>query len=40
VGDAAGLVDPFSGEGIRYAIKSGKLAAQAILADKPEHTPA
>jgi len=31
VGDAAGLVDPFSGEGIRFAIKSGRLAADAIL---------
>jgi geranylgeranyl reductase family protein len=31
VGDAAGLVDPFSGEGIRLAIKSGKIAADAIL---------
>lgn len=30
-GDAAGLVDPFSGEGIRFAIKSGRLAAEAIL---------
>lgn len=30
-GDAAGLVDPFSGEGIRYAVKSGRLAAEAIL---------
>jgi geranylgeranyl reductase family protein len=39
VGDAAGLVDPLSGEGIRYAIKSGKLAAQAILAGKPEQYP-
>ncbi len=39
VGDAAGLVDPFSGEGIRYAIKSGKLAAQAILAGKPGQYP-
>jgi geranylgeranyl reductase family protein len=28
VGDAAGLVDAFSGEGIRHAIASGKLAAQ------------
>jgi geranylgeranyl reductase family protein len=36
-GDAAGLVDPFSGEGIRYAVKSGKLAAQAILSGHPEH---
>ena len=31
VGDAAGLADPLSGEGIRFAIKSGKLAAEAIL---------
>ncbi len=31
VGDAAGLVDPFTGEGIRFAIKSGRLAAEAIL---------
>ncbi len=30
-GDAAGLVDPTSGEGIRYAIKSGRLAAEAVL---------
>jgi geranylgeranyl reductase family protein len=32
VGDAAGLVDPMNGEGIRFAIKSGQLAAEAILA--------
>ena len=30
-GDAAGLVDPFSGEGIRFAVKSGRWAAEAIL---------
>jgi geranylgeranyl reductase family protein len=36
VGDAAGLADPFSGEGIRLAITSGRLAAQAILAGRPE----
>lgn len=36
VGDAAGLVDPFIGEGIRFAIKSGRLAAEAILANHPE----
>jgi geranylgeranyl reductase family protein len=30
VGDAAGLVDPLIGEGIRYAIKSAGLAAEAI----------
>jgi geranylgeranyl reductase family protein len=31
-GDAAGLVDAFSGEGIRYAIASGKLAAETAVA--------
>jgi len=35
VGDAAGLVDPFTGEGIRFAIKSGRMAAEAILAGAP-----
>ena len=30
-GDAAGLVDPVTGEGITYAIRSGQLAAQALL---------
>ncbi len=30
VGDAAGLVDPFIGEGIYYAIRSGRIAADAI----------
>jgi geranylgeranyl reductase family protein len=32
VGDAAGLVDPFSGEGIYPAIKSGLLAGEVLLA--------
>ena len=30
-GDAANLVDPYLGEGIRYALHSGKLAAQSCL---------
>ncbi|MFN8534794.1 MAG: geranylgeranyl reductase family protein [Dehalococcoidia bacterium] len=30
VGDAAGLVDPFLGEGIAYALRSARLAAAAI----------
>lgn len=30
VGDAAGVVDPFTAEGIYYAIKSGKMAAEEI----------
>ncbi len=33
VGDAAGLVDMFSGEGIQYAVKSAVLAAEALLGD-------
>lgn len=39
VGDAAGLIDPFSGEGIRPAIKSGQLAAIALLNGQPENYP-
>ncbi|ARE83708.1 geranylgeranyl reductase family protein [Roseovarius mucosus] len=31
-GDAAGLVDPITGEGIGYAMQSGQLAAKAALA--------
>jgi geranylgeranyl reductase family protein len=36
VGDAAGFVDSFSGEGIPYAIRSGQLAAETI-AESLEH---
>lgn len=36
VGDAARLADPFLGEGIYYAIKSGSLAAGALLAGENE----
>lgn len=31
VGDAAGLVDPITGEGLYYAMRSGDLASQVIL---------
>ncbi len=31
VGDAAGLVDPITGEGLYYAMRSGDLAADALL---------
>ncbi len=37
VGDAAGLADPFSGEGIRFGIKSGLWAANAILRKQPKN---
>ncbi len=30
-GDAAGLMDPLLGEGIRHAVDSGRLAAQSVL---------
>ena len=33
VGDAAGLVDPITGEGLYYALRSAELAAQAITGE-------
>jgi flavin-dependent dehydrogenase len=36
VGDAAGLVDPLSGDGIYEAFVSARLAADAILAGRPD----
>jgi geranylgeranyl reductase family protein len=39
VGDAARVVEPFTGEGIYYALRSGELAAQAIIADSPQQYP-
>ena len=36
VGDAAGLVDPLSGDGIYEAFVSARLAAEAIAAGRPE----
>lgn len=36
VGDCAGFVDPVTGEGLYYALRSGDLAAQAILSGRPE----
>jgi geranylgeranyl reductase family protein len=38
-GDAAGLVDPLTGEGLSYAILSGTLAAKAIIQDALESYP-
>ncbi len=35
VGDAAGLADPLTGEGIKFAIMSGRFAAEAILSGRP-----
>ncbi len=35
VGDAAGLVDPVTGEGIYYAMRSGELLGESLLADSP-----
>jgi menaquinone-9 beta-reductase len=40
VGDAAGLVDPFSGEGIDTALESGKLAADVLDAALARTDPA
>jgi flavin-dependent dehydrogenase len=35
VGDAAGLVDPITGEGLYYALRSAELLADALLAGEP-----
>ncbi len=34
VGDAAGLVDPITGEGLYYAIRSGDLASEVVLSER------
>jgi len=39
VGDAAGFVDPMTGEGLYYALRSGDLLSQALLANQPESYP-
>ena len=36
VGDAGGLVDPITGEGLYYAVRSGDLASRVLLGDCPE----
>ena len=39
-GDAAGLVEPVTGEGIAFAMQSGRLAAEAIIAASNLSAPA
>jgi len=39
VGDAAGLVEPFTGEGIYYAIRSAQIAAREILKVRSGESP-
>ncbi len=34
VGDAGGLVDPITGEGLYYAVRSGDLASQVLLSEQ------
>ncbi len=38
-GDAAACVDPITGEGLYYALRSGDLLAQALMAEQPEAYP-
>ncbi|MBA0053987.1 geranylgeranyl reductase family protein [Streptomyces sp. AJS327] len=40
VGDAGGLVNPFNGEGIAYAMESGVMAAETIVQAQARATPA
>jgi geranylgeranyl diphosphate/geranylgeranyl-bacteriochlorophyllide a reductase len=35
IGDAAGFVDPITGEGLYYAMRSAELLSQALLAEQP-----
>lgn len=37
IGDAAGLIDPFTGEGIYYALLSAKTAAESIASGEPPY---
>jgi len=36
IGDAAGFVDPITGEGLYYAMRSAELLTEALLANEPE----
>ena len=36
IGDSAGLVDPITGEGLYYALRSAELCTGALLAGRPE----
>lgn len=38
VGDAGGLVDPITGEGLYYAVRSGDLASQVVLNEQQPET--
>ncbi len=39
-GDAAGFIDPMTGDGLRFALRGGELAAEAALVELEEGTPA
>ena len=36
IGDSAGLVDPITGEGLYYALRSAEICANALLAGRPD----
>jgi flavin-dependent dehydrogenase len=36
IGDAAGFVDPITGEGLYYALRSADLLSRAIIAGQPQ----
>jgi flavin-dependent dehydrogenase len=39
IGDAAGWVDPITGEGLYYALRSGELLAESLIAGRPDVYP-
>jgi menaquinone-9 beta-reductase len=38
VGEAAGLVNPYNGEGVQFALKSGRWAAETVIAVKGDYS--
>ncbi|WP_066360953.1 geranylgeranyl reductase family protein [Herbidospora mongoliensis] len=40
VGDAGGMINPFNGEGIAYAMETGRIAADAVVTALAQPTPA
>ena len=39
IGDASGMIDPFTGTGIQIALRTGEIAADAICESKPQSKP-
>ena len=38
VGEAAGLINPYNGEGVQFGLKSGRLAAETVIANRGNYS--